>query len=214
MVTVTHNPIPSPPGPNLELRREPWGCPPSSGVTYWWGYRCMQSPAQVIIHALWYIVVLTGDQGFKGESRDVTETPAFHLLHYKGSSCAEDFMLRTFIICAMVADKWVNDHPFPLKVWARVTQLPAAILAAMESCVLQGLRWNVHMTPTQWKNMLKFLRSSEPSYIELNPSTITSTLSSTIVVRILDKLTRLADAMETSNSQSAYNYDDCREQCA
>lgn len=151
--------------------------------------RDMQSPAQVIVHALWYITVLTGDEDF-------SETPVFHLLHSKSPTYAEDFLLQTFVVCAMVADKWVNDNPFPLKVWARVIQLPTPVLAAMESLVLQGLDWKVHMTPTQWKDMLTTLRSSEPSYMEFNPSELAPIQRRTIVVRILDRLARLADAME------------------
>ncbi|KAI6164939.1 hypothetical protein EDD17DRAFT_320010 [Pisolithus thermaeus] len=169
----------------------------------------MRSPVQVIIHALWYIVILTGDEGFNGESRDFSETPVFRLLYSKGSTYAEDFTLRTFVICAMVADKWVNDHPFPLRVCrARAAQLPVAILVAMESFVLQGLRWNVHMTPTQWKDMLTMLRSSEPSYVELDPFSVVPTPRSIIIVRILDKLTHLADAMETCVDQCVYDHDD------
>ncbi|KAI6101576.1 hypothetical protein EDD16DRAFT_1649396 [Pisolithus croceorrhizus] len=168
----------------------------------------MRSPVQVIIHALWYIVILTGDEGFNGESRDFSETPVFRLLYSKGSTYAEDFTLRTFVICAMVADKWVNGHPFPLRVWARAAQLPVAILVAMESFVLQGLRWNVHMTPTQWKDMLTMLRSSEPSYVELDPFSVVPTPRSIIIVRILDKLTHLADAMETCVDQCVYDHDD------
>lgn len=168
----------------------------------------LRSPVQVIIHALWYIVILTQDEAFNGESQDFSEIPIFHPLYSKGSTYAEDFMLRTFVICAMVADKWINDHPFPLKVWVCASQLPAAILAAMEVFVLQGLRWKVHMSPTQWKDMLTMLRSSEPSYVELNPFTTAPTPRSTIIVRILDKLIHLADTMETCIDQSVHDYDD------
>ncbi|KAI6034063.1 hypothetical protein BKA83DRAFT_4184411 [Pisolithus microcarpus] len=89
----------------------------------------LRSPVQVIIHALWYIVILTQDEEFNGESQDFSEIPIFHPLYSKGHSR----------VCA--------------------SQLPAAILAAMEVFVLQGLRWKVHMSPTQWKDMLTMLRS-------------------------------------------------------
>lgn len=168
----------------------------------------MRSPVQVIIHALWYIAILTQDDGFNRESPDFSETPIFRPLYSKGSTYAEDFMLRIFVICAMVADKWINDHPYPLKVWVRAAQLPAAILAAMEAVVLQGLRWNVHMTHTQWKDMLTMLRTFEPSYVELNPFTTTPTPRSTIIVRILDKLIHLADTIEACIDQSVHDYDD------
>ncbi|KAL4081938.1 hypothetical protein V8B97DRAFT_2002028 [Scleroderma yunnanense] len=169
--------------------------------------RNLQSPAQVIIHALWYITILTQDDKFERENRGFLKIPIFQYLHSRGSAYAEDFMLRTFAVCAMIADKWINDQSFAAKVWAQISRVPAVIFASLEVFVLHNLNWKVHMTPQQWKDMLVMLRTSEHSRLDFSPFSTTPTLRRTTVTRVLDRLIILADVIGASSGNVVHDHE-------
>lgn len=169
--------------------------------------RNLHSPAQVIIHALWYIIMLTRDNKFEWEDLGFLKIPILHYLHSKGSACAEDFMLRTFAVCAMIADKWINDQPFAAKVWAQMGRMPNVTFTALEAFVLNNLNWKLHMTSQQWKYILVTLRSSEHSRLDFSPFTPTPSPRRVTVVRVLDKLILLADASGVYAGSVGHDYE-------
>lgn len=75
----------------------------------------MENPVQVVIHALWLISVLTGNDAH--DNAPFLSVPVFRYLHDNGAFFAEDFMLRTFVTCAMIGDKTVNDATLSANVW-------------------------------------------------------------------------------------------------
>ncbi|KAG6331679.1 hypothetical protein ID866_7410 [Astraeus odoratus] len=169
--------------------------------------RTLQSPTQVIIHALWYIIVLARDEKYNKQNTSFVEIPIFQHLRAKGTTYAEDFMLRTFVACAMIADKAINDQSFAAKVWARIGRMQDADLASTETFVLRALDWKVHMTAQQWKDMLSMLRSSELSSIDFSPFTAVPSPRRVRIVRTLDTLISLADSMGAHTHQAIYDED-------
>jgi hypothetical protein len=77
----------------------------------------MCNPVQVIIHALWFIGILAGDDTHDKDKIPFLGIPIFRYLRNNGAITAEDFMFRTFVACAMLGDKSINDATFSTKTW-------------------------------------------------------------------------------------------------
>ena len=75
----------------------------------------VHNPVQVVVHALWFISTLTGNR--TQDSAPFLSVPIFRYLHNNGTFVAEDFMFRTFITCAMIGDKTMNDTPLSTNAW-------------------------------------------------------------------------------------------------
>lgn len=75
----------------------------------------MENPVQVAIHALWFIGTLTGNGTH--DNAPFLSIPIFRYLHNNGTFVVEDFMLRTFVACAMISDKTVNDATLSTNTW-------------------------------------------------------------------------------------------------
>lgn len=209
--------------PSASYRGDPVNVCPALALRISRVIRNLHSPAQVIIHALWYITVLARDDKFEREDLGFLKIPIFQYLHSKGSVCAEDFMLRTFAVCAMIADKWINDQSFAAKVWlvvhfspvtlanglyrARIGRMPDVTFTVLEAFVLNNLNWKLHMTSQQWKDMLVMLRSSEHSWLDFSPFTPTPSPRRVTVVRVLDKLILLADASGVYAGSVGHDYE-------
>ena len=75
----------------------------------------VENPVQVAIHALWFIATLLGNGAH--DNSPFLSVPIFRYLHHNGTLFAEDFMLRTFVTCAMIGDKTVNDATLSRNTW-------------------------------------------------------------------------------------------------
>ncbi|KAF9221922.1 hypothetical protein BS17DRAFT_709859 [Gyrodon lividus] len=105
-------------------------------------------------------------------------------------------MFRTFVACAMLGDKSVNDATFSTSTWSRLTHIPRAILNETETFALKGLGWNAMMTNTQWKEMIIYLRSYIKMGCQFDPFTYDEASTPGIMARLLDELVSLSYADE------------------
>ncbi|KAF9247004.1 hypothetical protein BU15DRAFT_38875, partial [Melanogaster broomeanus] len=156
----------------------------------------MCNPVQVVIHALWFIGILVADDAYDKDRTPFLGIPLFRYLHNNGTFTAEDFMFRTFVACAMLGDKSVNDSTFSTKTWNRLTRIPGSILNATETFALKGLRWDTMMTNAQWKDMIVYLRSHIKMGSQFDPFAYDQMSTSGKMARLLDELISLSYADE------------------
>ncbi|KAF8559065.1 hypothetical protein OG21DRAFT_1403745, partial [Imleria badia] len=159
----------------------------------------VENPVQVAVHALWFIGTLTGN----GAHNDAPflSVSFFRYLHNNGTFFAEDFMFRTFVTCAMIGDKTVNDATLSTTAWNRLTRIPLVILNATEKYALSCLNWNVVMTRIQWQDTIIYLRSCIKMGSAFDPFAYDGTSPSGTMARCLDELISLSYADETYASQ-------------
>ncbi|KIJ70338.1 hypothetical protein HYDPIDRAFT_78670 [Hydnomerulius pinastri MD-312] len=95
-------------------------------------------------------------------------------------------MFRTFVACAMLGDKAVNDSNYSTKTWCCLTRLPVAILNATEMFILKTLRWNATMSDIQWDEMLAYLRAHIKTGGDFDPFGYDEDSPSGMMARMLD----------------------------
>ncbi|KIL00024.1 hypothetical protein PAXRUDRAFT_130831 [Paxillus rubicundulus Ve08.2h10] len=105
-------------------------------------------------------------------------------------------MFRTFVACAMLGDKSVNDATFSTKTWSYLTRIPVVILNATESFALKGIKWKAMMTNAQWKETIVCLRSYIKMGSAFDPFAYDEMSTPGIMARLLDELIYLSHADE------------------
>ncbi|KAF8845732.1 hypothetical protein BDN67DRAFT_892111 [Paxillus ammoniavirescens] len=105
-------------------------------------------------------------------------------------------MFRTFVACAMIGDKSINDATFSTKTWSCLARIPVVVLNATESFALKGIKWNAVMTNSQWKETIVWLRSHIKMGSAFDPFGYDETSTSGIMVHLLDELISLSYADE------------------
>jgi hypothetical protein len=175
----------------------------------------VENPVQVAIYAIWFIATLAGNSAH--DTSPFLSVPIFRYLHNNGTFFVEDFMFRTFVTCAMIGDKTVNDATLSTNAWwvvfrstrriadrvsrNRLARIPQVILNATEKHALSCLKWNVVMTRIQWQDTIIYLRSCIKMGSAFDPFAYDGNSPSGIMARYLDGLINLSYEDETYTSQ-------------
>ncbi|KAG6833804.1 hypothetical protein H0H87_011738 [Tephrocybe sp. NHM501043] len=85
-----------------------------------------------------------------------------------------ELVIRTFLLCLTLADKWLNDCPRPIQEWQRFCNLPRRASVHAEKTALMMLDYNLAITGPEWGAWLSMLEPSASKYASPNSGKMTA----------------------------------------
>ncbi|KAK2466485.1 hypothetical protein APHAL10511_002127 [Amanita phalloides] len=66
---------------------------------------------------------------------------------------------RIFLLCNMLAEKWLDDTTHPFATWQPYFELSSKSVKALERTVLRTLDYNIYISNVEWQRWIKHLQS-------------------------------------------------------